>query len=167
MVLSESSLPFLELLKEMTIAMIPPGYDGHKLGFDDEDLVAPALRLSRIPYKRETIDYYRNDESKAACTRGEWFTEHTIFTHGFMHNWETGSHNIVPYDYLRNNIKPGMPSKTVDGIILGLEKRITSKNYWIKLGFDNSMQLDGWILDPAAGAFWHKDYTTPKFIDPR
>jgi hypothetical protein len=84
-----------------------------------------------------------------------------------MHNWETGSHNIVPYDYLRNNIKPGMPSKTVDGIILGLEKRITSKNYWIKLGFDNSMQLDGWILDPAAGAFWHKDYTTPKFIDPR
>ena len=165
MILSQDAIPFLSLLKELTLACIPPGYDGYKLNFDDEDMVAPALRLSKLDYHREVIDYYRNDASTAACTRGDWFTEHTIFTHGFMHNWNTGTHNIFAYDFLRNNFAPGVSSKNVDAIIFGLSKRIIAKSFWTKLGFDEDYQQKGWFIEPNRGAFWHRDYPTPKFIE--
>ena len=165
MILSDDAIPFLTLLKEMTIACIPPGYDGYKLNFDDEDMAAPALHLSKLRYHREVIDYSRNDESTAACTRGDWFTDYTIFTHGFMHNWETVNHNMQSYYYLRDNLLPSKSVKIVDAVIMGLEKRVTGSNLYRSLGFDNDYQQDGWFLDPSRGAFWHRDHPTPKFIE--
>ena len=166
MVLSESGIEFLEMLREMTLAWIPPNHGNKKLAFDDEDLAGPAIRISKIDHVREAIDYERNDDSRAACTRGDWFTDHTIFTHPFMHNWNTGAHNIEDRQYLRNHFCPNEKTRVIDAVLLGLEKRNTNKNYWAKLGFDSNLSREGWSIDPVAGSFWHADYDKPKFIKP-
>jgi len=165
MILSEDAIPFLELIREMTLSVIPPGYDGHRLEIMDEEFVAPALRLSKLDFLQETIDYVRKDDSTAACVRGEWFTGHTVFTHGFMHNWDNERHDMRPYSFLRDNMFPDKSVKIVDAVIMGLERRITSDNLWTSLGFDEDRQRDGWYVDPSKGAFWHKDYPNPKIIE--
>lgn len=165
MILSTDAIPFLELIREMTLSVIPPGYDGYKIEIMDEEFVAPALRLSKLNFHKEIIDYDRKDESTAACTRGDWFTDHTIFTHGFMHNWETARHDMQPYAFLRDNLLPNKSVKIVDAVIMGLQKRITNINLWASLGFDEDYHQDGWFLDPSRGAFWHRDHPTPKFIE--
>mgnify|MGYP006277031919 CR=1 FL=1 len=166
MILSHSSISFLRTLRDMTFALIPPGHSMNRFNFDDEDLAAPAIKISGIEYVKEIIDYDRNDDSHAACTRGDWFTDHTIFTHPFMHNWNTGAHNIEDRQYLRNHFCPNEKTRVIDAVLLGLEKRNTNKNYWAKLGFDSNLSREGWSIDPVAGSFWHEDYDKPKFIKP-
>lgn len=165
MILSHSGINFIELLYEMTLAWIPPNYSGEKLSWDDEDLTGPAIRVSKINHLCEMMDYERNDDSHAACTRGSWFTQHTIFTHPFIHNWNTIAHNIEDRRYLRNHFCPGESIQVIDAILLGLEKKNTNKNYWLKLGFDDDLRREDWRVDPSTGAFWHKDHPSPKYIE--
>lgn len=161
MILSESSIPFLECLKTMTLALLPPNYNGELLKYDDEDLTSPALAVSKIPYLKEIIDYNRSDESTARCTRGSWYTEHTVFTHPFLHNWNTIGHHLSNEMMFRNHFIPGQSTKIVDGILLGLKNKVKSEGYWKSLGFESDNQYwkrDQWLIDPFNGAFTHRQY---------
>lgn len=168
-ILDESAIGFLEALKTLTMALIPPGHDGTMpLGqFDDEDMINPALAITKMEYLKEVIEYDRRDDSEAACTRGEWFTPHTILKHGFMHNWNIGAHfnNRHPYMIIRNNFCPDQSVALADAVIFGLRRKNDSSSYWKNLGFDANMHRDGWYVDPAAGTFWHVDHPNPKLID--
>lgn len=165
MILSESAIPFLECLKTMSLALIPPCYTNEKLGFDDEDLTAPALAVTKIPYLKEVIDYHRNDKSLARCTRGSWFTPHTIFTHSFIHNWNTPNHVLPAAMMFRNHFMPSSTVMQADGVLLGLKNKVSSENYWSKLGFvkqGTNWKKDQWLIDPLNSSFLHADYDSFK-----
>ena len=165
MILSESAIPFLECLKTMTLALIPPTYAGELLTFDDEDLTSPALAVSQIPYLKEIIDYDRSDESTARCTRGSWYTEHTVFTHPFLHNWNTPGHRLSTEMLLRNHFASSQSVKLVDATLLGLKNRVKSVGYWKSLGFEFDGQYwkkDQWLIDPFNGAVAHDQYESFK-----
>lgn len=170
MILDRSALPFLSSLKEMTIAMIPPGYSGEALPFDDEDASYEAIKKSGIHYISEIIDYGRSDISEAACTRGSWSTDETIFTHPFIHNWDIANHNISAKMLFRNHFRPLVSARFVDGIVLGLEKKVNSETYWKKFGFaaisEDRFQFEEWIIDPLRSSFRNINYSAEKFILP-
>ena len=171
MILGESAIPFLTTLKEMTLALIPPNYDGSKLVFDDEDLTAPAIRISNLQYRKEVIDYVRSDESTASSTRGYWHTPHTVFTHPFIHNWGVSVTTYPQHSlrtFLRNHFSPGSPTKLVDAVLLGLENRSTSPGYWKSMGFIQDgiyWYKDGWEFNPSKGEFRPVGETHFKAID--
>lgn len=162
MILSESAIPFLECLKTMTLSLIPPNYSNEKLGFDDEDLVAPALAITKVPYFRETIEYNRHDSSTARCTRGSWFTKDTVLTHPFIHNWNKPSHYGLTDEFMfRNHYLPSETVKLVDGVLLGLKNKVTVNGYWKSLGFTKENEYwkkDQWLIDPLNSSFLHTDY---------
>lgn len=167
MILDESSIPFLQSLKFLTECIIPPDYDGSKLGFDDENLSNAAIKLSKLEYQRERIDYDRSDTSTASCSRGDWYTEHTIFTHNFLHNWNTIDYQMNEWAFFRNHFMPYASVKVVDAAILGLKKKISNKHYWASLGLDikdGSCVIDKWTLLPGEGSFMHYDYPSKKFL---
>ena len=171
MILGESAIPFLTTLKEMTLALIPPDYDGSKLGFDDEDLAAPAMRISNLQYRKEVIDYVRNDDSTASATRGDWYTPHTVFTHPFVHNWELSStkyNQQRPQAFLRSHFSPGSPTKLIDAVLVGLQSRSTSPGYWKSMGFVQDgayWYKDGWEFNTMEGKFRPIGETSFKEID--
>lgn len=164
MILSESSIPFLECLKTLTVSLIPPNHNG-LLSFDDEDLTSPALAITNIPYHKEIIEYDRNDTSTAACTRGYWYTPHTIFVHPCMHNWDTVGHNVGDLMVFRNHFAPSESVKIVDGALLGMKNKVGSPGYWKSLGFKEEgryWKRDQWLIDPSSRSFSHTDYGTFK-----
>lgn len=170
MILDKSALPFLAMVKEMTLAMIPPNYTGDKLAFDDEDVTYEAIQQSKIEYVSELIDYNRNDLSEAACARGSWSTDDTVFTHPFIHNWDVETHNMGAKELFRNHFRPGASVRIADGVMLGLEKQTASETFWKKLGFvpiDNyRFQFEDWIVFPEQSAFSNVNYKSTKFIQP-
>lgn len=167
MILDESGIPFLEQLKFLTECLIPPNYNGSKLGFDDEDLSNVAIKLSGIEHVREIIDYERSNHSTAACTRGDWHTEHTIFTHNFMHNWDTPGYHLNEWLFLRNHLMPSEPITKIDAIIMAMKKRVINQGYWKSLGLElvNDMCLvDDWTLCPSEGSFMHANHAGKKYL---
>lgn len=167
MILDQSAIPFLESLKFLTECLIPPNYQGEKLGFDDEDLSNVAIKLSGIKHVREVIDYERSDTSTAACTRGDWHTDKTIFTHNFMHNWDTPGYHLNEWIFFRNHFLPNASVQIVDAAIMALKKKVTNQGFWKSLGLqlvDGVCQIDGWTLDPANSSFSHVYYKTSKLL---
>lgn len=165
MILSESAIPFLNYLKIMTMALIPPNYNGEILKFDDEDLTSPALAVSQIPYFKEIIEYNRNDKATAACTRGSWFTEHTVLTHPFLHNWNTVGHNISSDILFRNHFLPNQSVQIADAVLLGLKNKVKANGYWKSIGFVEDgkyWKRDQWLIDPLNGSFLCTDYESFK-----
>jgi hypothetical protein len=161
MILSESAIPFLECLKTMSLSLIPPNYENEKLGFDDEDLTAPALAVTKMPYHREVIEYNRHDESTARCTRGYWYTKHTVITHPFIHNWNTPNHVLSDLMMFRNHFMPNASVKQVDAVLLGMRSKTNSENYWKKFEFekcDTYWKKDQWLINPFNSSFSHTDY---------
>lgn len=170
MILDHTALRFLAKLKELTVAMIPKDYNGEKLAFDDEDASYEAIVQSDISYLSEIIDYERNDASRAACTRGDWVTPHTIFVHPYMHNWNVSAHNIGAEKLFRDHFRPTEHVIKADAVILGLKKQVTSELFWKKLDFevigDKRFRHGNWIVNPSKSSYMHSNYTTEKFILP-
>lgn len=170
MILDRSAIPFLNKLKEMTIAMIPKDYSGGALPFDDEDATMEAIQATKMEHIVEIIDYNRTDTSEAACTRGSWSTDETIFTHPFMHNWDIAGHNMSAREIFRNHFRPLVSVSLVDAVLLGLERKTASEGFWKKLGFipiDNDrFQFEDWIVNPVQSSFRHINHETEKFIQP-
>lgn len=167
MILSESAIPFLQCLKEMTIALVPPNYKDEKLGFDDEDLTAPALAVTKTVYHKEVIEYNRHNESTARCTRGYWRTPHTVITHPFMHNWNTPNHVLTDQMMFRNHFLPDQSVTIADAVLLGLRNKTDNVNYWNKLGFSKHgvyRKRDEWLIHPSTGSYCHISYD--KFKQP-
>lgn len=165
MILSESAIPFLECLKTMSLALLPPNYNNEPLNFDDEDLTSPALAVSKISYHKEIIDYDRNDNSTASCTRGLWNTKHTVITHPFLHNWNTAKHHLPDEMLFRNHFCPNESTKIADASLLGIKHKVSSQGYWKSLGFSKQNQYwkkDQWLIDPLTQSFSHLDYMTFK-----
>jgi hypothetical protein len=165
MILSESAIPFLECLKTMTLSLISPNYKNEKLGFDDEDLTAPALAVTKIPYHKEIINYERKDKSTARCTRGYWYTEHTVIVHPFMHNWNTANHGLNDYTMFRNHFMPNQSVKIADAALLGMRSKTNNENYWKKIGFEKHGQYlkkDNWLVHPSTGSYSHLSYDSFK-----
>jgi hypothetical protein len=170
MILDKSAIPFLNTVKEMTVAMIPPNYTGEKLLFDDEDVTYEAIQKTKIKYVSEIIDYTRSDTSEAACARGNWSTDDTVFVHPFIHNWDVDTHNMGAKELFRNHFRPGASVRIADAAIMGLEQQTTSEIFWKKLGFipiDNrQFQFEDWIVIPQQSAFKNVNYRSTKFIQP-
>ena len=170
MILDKSAIPFLTTVKELTLAMIPPDYNGDKLAFDDEDSTYEAIQKSKLSYVSEIIDYNRSDTSEAAVTRGSWSTDDTVFIHPFIHNWDVTVHNTSTRELLRNHFRPGASVHIADAVIMGLEKQTASETFWKKLGFvpiDNyRFRFEDWIVFPEQSAFSNVNYKTTKFIRP-
>lgn len=167
MILDESAIPFLEQLKFLTECLIPPNHDGSKLGFDDEDLSNVAIKLSGIKHVREVIDYDRSDSSTAACTRGDWHTPHTIFTHNFLHNWNTPGYHLNEWIFLRNHLMPLQSTQKVDAVIMGMRRRVVNASYWKSLGLelmDDCCEIDDWFLYPQEGSFMHAKHCGKKYL---
>lgn len=166
-ILDESSLLFLDYQKILTESLIPPGHTG-KLGFDDEDMTAPAIKLSKIQYLKEVIDYDRNDLSIARATRGSWKTPNTILTHPFIHNWNVLEHNIGARKLFRNHFRPDDITHLTDAVLLGLDKQVTSEIFWHSIGFEEhdlqSFKNGDWYVNPLRKSFWHTNYPEEKFI---
>lgn len=170
MILDRSAIPFLNKLKEMTIAMIPKDYSGGALPFDDEDATMEAIQATKMEHIVEIIDYNRTDTSEAACTRGSWSTDETIFIHPFIHNWDVSNHFNLPRELFRNHFRPQVSVGLVDAVLLGIERKTSSEIYWKKLGFspisDDQFQFEDWIVIPAQSAFRHTQYHSTRFIQP-
>lgn len=167
-ILDESSLEFLHYQKLLTESLIPPNYNG-KLYFDDEDMTAPAIKLSNVEYFKEIIDYNRSDNSRAKATRGWWKTKDTVLTHPFFHNWNTQDHTIADTVFFKNHFCPNDPVQLVDAAILGIKKGVINNNYWKSIGFewidDAVWTKNDWFVNPNYKSYWHKDFRTEKFID--
>lgn len=166
-ILSNSSLQFLHYQKILTESLIPPNYTGH-LNFDDEDMTAPAIKLSNVEYLKEIIDYERSDNSRAKATRGYWKNSNTVFTHPFFHNWNVAHHNIPSHLFFRNHFCPTDPVQLVDAALLGMEKKTMSPSFWQSIGFDKASDTtwskDGWYVKPDIHSYWHEEFKTKKFI---
>lgn len=170
MILDRSAIPFLQKLRKLTISLIPENYAGEKLPFDDEDATMEAIEATKLEHISEIIDYVRRDTSDAACTRGSWSTDETIFTHPFIHNWDVAEHNISARDLFRNHFRPWVSVGLVDAVIMGIERKNLSESFWKKLSFvpigGDQFQLDEWIILPAESAFRNTRYKSTKFIQP-
>lgn len=163
MILDESAMQFLHYQKVLTQSLVPPGFTG-KLGIDDEDMTAPAIKLSNVQYLKEVIDYKRSDDSKAKATRGYWKNDNTVLTHPFFHNWNTAYHNIGPREFFRNHFNPSASTEQVDMILKGLEKKIESTKFWNSLGFESGVNGD-WYINPKESSYWHTAFDTPKILN--
>lgn len=166
-ILDDSSLCFLHYQKILTESLIPPNYTG-QLYFDDEDMTAPAIKLSRVQYIKEIIDYERSDSSKARATRGYWKNDNTVLTHPFFHNWNTTNHFIPAKMFFRNHFTPFESVQKVDAALLGLEKGVLANSYWQSIGFEQisntTWTKDGWYVEPEIRSYWHKEFENKKLI---
>jgi hypothetical protein len=131
-------------------------------------MIAPAIALSNVKYRKEILDYNRSDISLAKATRGHWKNKNTVLTHPYLHNWNTDNYKIYSKSFFRNHFEPTESVKIVDAVILGLEKKNSSINYWKSLNFkeieNGIFNRDDWYLNTSEGSFWHKNFTSKKFM---
>ena len=166
MILSESSIPFLDILKECILACIPPDGDtglpasGHGHQIEDEWPSAIALRLSKINYVKERLCHDRRLGAGCAVNRGLWLEPQTVLTHPAIHNWSwygAGLHlkaNEITETMFVNHFAPQADLKKVIMIAELLIRQNGNANLWRSIGREISggiYECDGWIFSPSEG----------------
>ena len=156
-VLAESGLEFLRVLKECMLAMIPPDGDttlprsGTNHHIEDEWPSCIAIRLSGIRYLQEMLCHDRRLAANCAANRGLWTEQGTILTHPALHNWDwVGAGLSVvegKFDHAAfiNHFGPNRTLKEVEFIAKLLLAKNSKSDLWN--GFASRISEEEWMLD--------------------
>lgn len=166
MIVGQSGLSFLKILRECMIASIPPDGDtkqpiaGHAAHIEEEFCSAIALKLSNVPYIHERLCYDRRLHANCAANRGLWLEENTILTHPTLHNWDwQGSgFDVIPGKIdprvLINHITQDVDARSLDMLLKIMMDRIHNANFLkhiLNQVNETEWQGFGWTFIPSQG----------------
>lgn len=168
-ILDETGLEFLRILKECMLSMIPPDDDtnmpwlGEGFHVEDELPSCFAIRLSKINYVKERLKYERRLPMVCAANRGTWLDEGTVLTHPAMHNWAwVGGGKFHRFDTIMDDVflchYEGDISR---GVLLVKLMHAGDGRMWTKITKQVGKGIyedGGWIFNPSDGTMAPKEF---------
>lgn len=165
MVLGESGIEFLEVIKKCMTAMVAPDGDtrvttGENHVVERETPSGIAIALSGIKYHSERLSYDRRLAANSTANRGLWLEENTVLTHPALHNWNwlgaglSKFEDQITLNVFVNHFAPLWELKRVVLLAKLLASQNVNYNLWESFATHQSggiWEAEGWQFSPIEG----------------